>query len=1037
MKRGLRFLHALVLILASSAGGVAIAQSQPALAAPGARAVISSPAPVTSITPFTNEGISFDTNPSVASFDGGGRSYSADALAAAGFAPGDSITTHGYTFQWVTPAAGSADNWQAAGQAIPVSTSAGSLALLGASAGGPSTGSGFIRYTDGSASSFTLTFSDWTLGGGGGTLDTSNVIAVTTPYRNTSSGQETTHTYVFMTTISLTAGKTIESVNLPGWVNQGALHVFAVGVIPGSSNYTRKGITNNSDTAQGNFDGGGRSYSNNALGAAGLGSGIITSIYNFDTQWPVVAPGVNDTWQVPGTVIPLHGSGSTLEIVGAAVGSASSGTATITYTDGTTQPFPLAFSDWTLGAGSQQPLNVNKIVACMPYRNTSTGPENVATYVFATYVGLWQSKSVQSLTLPTTETGGQLVVLAAAAGAANIPFNKVAISANSAPASADFDGLGGSYSNNALAAAGLTSGATVSAHGLTFQWPANAATSPDVWRAAGQTIPIRGQRNVLGFLGAAAGGPAYGAVTITYTDGSTQITTLKLSDWTLGNGSQSPFTQDQIVATMPYHNTPGGSAQVKTYVFFTTVMLNSKKIVQSVTLPSQATGGSLNVFAISLQPTVSSSQTQSGWTTYLGTPGRTDYNGAETTLTASNASQLALKWTAHGAQGISAQPIIANGMVYWGSWDGLMHATNSSGADVWTTNLGQTSVATCIPPTAGVAGAPTLSTIGSTQVMFVAGGNRTIYALNLANGAVVWSTTLEAATAYFVWDSPAVYNGSVYIGISSFGDCPRANGKIFKLDAATGALQDTLVLAPSACYGDGIWGSPAIDTSTGVIYFASGNGCPSDPNSSAIEAISAGDLSLVDRWQVPTAQLGSDSDFGSTPTLFTATTNGATRQMIGVANKNGYYYAFDRANLSAGPVWSVVIAVGGDCPDCGDGSISPSAWDGTTLYVAGGSTTIGGVTCAGSVRAVNPSTGAYLWERCLTTGAVLGAVDASPGLVIVGAKTTVDVLNATSGVPVFQYTDSGQYSYFFSAPTVYGGMVYAPNDDGNFYAFGL
>jgi outer membrane protein assembly factor BamB len=630
-----------------------------------------------------------------------------------------------------------------------------------------------------------------------------------------------------------------------------------------------------------------------------------------------------------------------------------------------------------------------------------------------------------------------LVVVAAVAGAGNVPYTTAGISPNSAPASANFDGLGGSYSNNALAAAGLTSGSLVSVQHLAFQWPANAATSRDEWSAAGQIIPVTGQAPALGFLGAATGGPSHGAVLITYTDGSTQSSMLNLSDWTLGNGSQSLSTQDQIAARMPYHNTANGPVQVTTYVFYTYVKLNYKKTVQSVTLPGQVTGGALNVFAVSLQRAGGGSQAPAGWTTYLGAPARTDYNGAETTITASNVSQLSLKWTAHGAQGISAQPIVANGMTYWGSWDGLMHATNSSGVDVWTANLGQTSIATCEPPTAGVAGAPTLGVIGSTQVMFVAGGNRTLYALNLATGAVVWSTTLDVSTAYFIWDSPAVYNGSVYLGISSFGDCPRSNGKIFKLDANTGALQSTLALASVVCYGDGVWGSPTIDTATGVIYFATGNGCPTDPNSSALEAISAGDLSLVDRWQVPVAQLGADSDFGSTPTLFTATISGATRQMVGVVSKNGYYYAFDRTNLSAGPVWSVVIAVGGDCPDCGDGSISPAAWDGATLYVAGGNTTIGGVACAGSVRAVNPATGAFLWERCMTTGPVLGAVAASPGLVYVGAKTTLNVLDATSGAPLYQYTDSGQYSYFFAAPTVYGGMVYAANDDGSLYAFGF
>src|SRR5205814_10589746 len=62
--------------------------------------------------------------------------------------------------------------------------------------------------------------------------------------------------------------------------------------------------------------------------------------------------------------------------------------------------------------------------------------------------------------------------------------------------------------------------------------------------------------------------------------------------------------------------------------------------------------------------------------------------------------------------------------------------------------------------------------------------------------------------------------------------------------------------------------------------------------------------------------------------------------------------ALDRANIANGPVWRAQIAVGGSCPECGQGSISSNAWDGSRLYVAGGNTTINGNTCKGSLRAL-------------------------------------------------------------------------------------
>src|SRR5215469_3790073 len=76
------------------------------------------PTAIASLAPFNNEGISSDSNPA-ANFDGGGRSYSNDALAAAGFSAGSTVTVGSYTFQWSTPAAGSADNWETSEQSIP------------------------------------------------------------------------------------------------------------------------------------------------------------------------------------------------------------------------------------------------------------------------------------------------------------------------------------------------------------------------------------------------------------------------------------------------------------------------------------------------------------------------------------------------------------------------------------------------------------------------------------------------------------------------------------------------------------------------------------------------------------------------------------------------------------------------------------------------------------------------------------------------------------------------------------------------------
>jgi outer membrane protein assembly factor BamB len=62
---------------------------------------------------------------------------------------------------------------------------------------------------------------------------------------------------------------------------------------------------------------------------------------------------------------------------------------------------------------------------------------------------------------------------------------------------------------------------------------------------------------------------------------------------------------------------------------------------------------------------------------------------------------------------------------------------------------------------------------------------------------------------------------------------------------------------------------------------------------------------------------------------------------------------------------------------------------------------------------------------------------ASLGLVVVNTQKAVNVIDAATGNTLFEYQDTGPSAYFFSAPALSHGMLYAANADGNLYAFGL
>ncbi len=440
-------------------------------------------------------------------------------------------------------------------------------------------------------------------------------------------------------------------------------------------------------------------------------------------------------------------------------------------------------------------------------------------------------------------------------------------------------------------------------------------------------------------------------------------------------------------------------------------------------------------------PTAPTQIERGDWPTYLMDNGHSGFNKEENIITRETASSLEQHWTYHARGAISTQPMIAFGKIFWGSWDGLEHATDMYGHEVWSTNLGKTQ--TC-GFTIGVASTATATSIeikgAITPVILVGGGNATFYALNANTGSVIWKTPLGVPLNNFIYSSPVIYQQSVYIGMASFGDCPAVQGKLFQMNLATVAIQHTFNVVPDGCIGGGIWSSPTIDDDSGELYLSTGSldKCwTEEVYVTSLVELQASDLKYVGSWQVPRSEWVIDSDFGASPTLFEATIGGATRSLVGVAHKNGTYYAFTRGAIGNGPAWRAHVAQGGSCPSCGFGSMAPSAWDSTRLYVAGGSTTIKGTSCKGSLLALHPATGAVLWAKCLSSGPVLGAVTAIPGVVAVASGSVVELVEATSGETLFTFHDPESGSNFEGAPSISKGSLFIGNAKGTLYSFGL
>ena len=240
-------------------------------------------------------------------------------------------------------------------------------------------------------------------------------------------------------------------------------------------------------------------------------------------------------------------------------------------------------------------------------------------------VSLKLSVSVAAGTAPATDPislipsftyQGKQYPLAATTLTVDIPYaslaaayDTVAISDDSNIGGANFDGSGNSYSEQALTAAGLAPGATVTVNGTQLVWPNVAAGTPDSVLADGQTISLAAPspEAQLTVLGASSGADETGTGMIEYTDGTIQRYTLTLDNWFNPANSASNVS----IATAAYINDSTGAGnngvvgqrRHRAHVFAVSIALLPGKTVSSVTLPTVATLPGvfpMHVFAVGL-----------------------------------------------------------------------------------------------------------------------------------------------------------------------------------------------------------------------------------------------------------------------------------------------------------------------------------------------------------------------------------------------------------------------------------------------------
>jgi len=426
------------------------------------------------------------------------------------------------------------------------------------------------------------------------------------------------------------------------------------------------------------------------------------------------------------------------------------------------------------------------------------------------------------------------------------------------------------------------------------------------------------------------------------------------------------------------------------------------------------------------------------WSQYRSGPEGTWANGG--TFTVAQAAGVAPAWTADaGPQGYT-QPLIVGDSVYvtTGFEGKVLSFDARTGASRWGRPLDHVFTDPCQtrPSRPGFWAAPALVD----GVLYAASPDGNVYALDPLTGATLRQSPVATAAnpPELIQSSPAVSGalGRLYVGVAALFTCRHVPGRVISVDLATGTSR-SITLTDGARVGAAIWSSIAVDAPARRIYVSTGDpvGQPLTevPLAQALVALDAETLQVLDHWQNPGPGPADNSDFGASPTLFTAADG---TRLVGTANKDGWLYVLRRERLSEGPLWSYPLAAGGKDPLRGQGSLVAPTFAHGLLYAAGGITPQGE---PGSVVALEPGDGALRWKH-VTPGFVFAGMPVVGDVLVVvsnaqdNSRSWLELLDARTGTVLKTFETSGPT---YGAPTVGRGLILWYPFSGQLRAFTL
>ena len=478
---------------------------------------------------------------------------------------------------------------------------------------------------------------------------------------------------------------------------------------------------------------------------------------------------------------------------------------------------------------------------------------------------------------------------------------------------------------------------------------------------------------------------------------------------------------------------------------------------------------------------------QADWPTYHGDPGGNRYTRL-TQIDKMNVARLAPKWIfpLPNVSQIENTPVVFEGIMYVSSANECWALDAGSGRMLWHYQRARTK---------GLAGN---AAIGFNRGVALAGDrlfmltdNAHVISLNRFNGELLWETEMADWHLNYNGTSAPLVVGNLVVSGTAGGD-EGARGFVAAYDQSSGKEVWRFWTVPKpgepvseTWKGKGIehpsgatWMTGTYDPQLGTVYWPVGN--PGDDfygderegdnlYSDSILALDANTGKLKWHYQFTPHDIH-DWDAEEPPVLVDTNWQGQPRKLLLQANRNGFFYVFDRVNgqlLLAKPFlkklnWADGIGKDGRpilrklpelpgggtyvCPGFQGGtnwfstSFNPATglyyfqalercnvftknhrdWEAGKGYMGGAARPAPGETFQKSVRAVNIQTGEIAWDLPQITGqltASAGLLSTATGLVLFGENSGAFMAaDAASGKPLWQFPTN---SVFRASPMTY------------------